>query len=216
MDKVLIVTPSASGRIDYRVQRAWKVCESYGARQLLGTECSDVALARNTVLTPALELDPSRDVFLLLDDDIVAPIDVVLKLVGYARKTGRPASAAYGTQHGKFCATKLDWNPNSQRWMTGLGCCAIPRAVLKGYAETLPVVLGPDDSKLLPFTQSRYVNDHAGALRWCSEDYWFCRAIGGVDLLPLPVQHLKVVPIIPDAESVNEIIGEPAIAEKAS
>lgn len=205
MDRTLIVCSSTSGKLDHRHLAARMHCEKLGARVLLGTEISDVTLARNRTLSAALTHDAERDVLLLLDDDIVFTPTTSQALVDYARETGRPVSAVYGNAKGKLCLCGMNWDPKAKRKMVGLGCCAIPLLRLTEYANTLPDVEGPDETILKPLCQSSYVVDWEGKLKWCSEDFWLSRELGGFDLLPLAVKHLKTVPLFPDEITLQAI-----------
>lgn len=210
MDRTLIVCASHTG-VRLRTQACMEELQRHGARLLTVTGIADVALARNAVLTAALNAKTGADVFLLVDDDMVWQLAAAAKVVGLARSTGEAWSAAYTTQDGHLAATPLEWNDQRADGlrMVGLGFCAVPVAKLEALAKELGTVLGSVNSeeRVVPFCECRVVVPaHDNIARWCSEDYWLCRALGGVRLAPhVSVGHLKLIDLWPDAETVNKI-----------
>lgn len=207
MDRTLVVCASYRG-VELRTQACMAALQKHGARLLSGTGIPDVALARNNVLTRALAQRGSCDVFLLVDDDMVWTLGAAAKLVGLARQTGEAWSAAYATKEKHLAATPLEWD--AQRTdglcMVGLGMCAVPVAKLEALALELGVVVGPNNSGIVPFCQCRVVTpEHDHIPRWCSEDYWLSRALGGVRLAPIAVGHLKQMDIWPDDETIKRL-----------
>ncbi len=181
---------------------------SAGVAIVTQTGCADVALARNLALTGAcrayrqlnakLPEDKQRDLFLLVDDDMLFELDQVKELLAHVRTTGISASAMYATAFSTIAATRLrePENGEPQRWVTGLGLLAIPAAALlelEQNSETFPLKNGRHTA----FTWSAI---HEGF--WYSEDYTLTRRLGGVHVLPMAVGHLKTIPIYPDKESV--------------
>lgn len=184
-------------------------CQQRGARLVSLAGIADVALARNEVLTLALARNDSADVCLLVDDDMVFDIAAAAKLVGFARRTGKVHSGAYATKDGKLAATRFDWDGRRTDglWMVGLGFCALPFGKLEALAQKLGTVIGPQGKQIVPFCQSAVVVPaHDQKARWCSEDYWLCRALGGVLLAPyVAAGHLKSVPLWPDDETLERL-----------
>lgn len=221
MDRTLIVCASHYG-LELQTQACVTALQKHGARLLSATGVADVALARNQVFTAALQSiareNLPTDVLLLVDDDVVFDLNAATKLVSLARETGEAWSAAYATKDSMLAATPLDWNAarlDGLR-MVGLGLCAVPLGKFTELAQKLGAVVGPSGQGVIPFCQCRVVvPEHDKVPRWCSEDYWFCRAIGGVRLAPhVAAGHLKTVPLWPDAETLRRLaegipLGEP-------
>lgn len=208
MDRTLIVCASHRG-VELETQKCLVACQQRGARLVSLAGIADVALARNEVLTLALARNDSADVCLLVDDDMVFDVAAAAKLVGFARRTGNVYSGAYATKDGKLAATRFDWDGRRTDglWMVGLGFCALPFGKLEALAQKLGTVIGPQGKQIVPFCQSAVVVPaHDQKARWCSEDYWLCRALGGVLLAPyVAAGHLKSVPLWPDDETLERL-----------
>ncbi len=186
-----------------------------GAAYLAQSGCADVALARSVALTAACHTlrqlnehhlsSITRDTVLMVDDDMVFTLDQVQQLVTHARETGVAASAMYATTLGTLAATRLKRAEHDagaeQRWCTGLGLIAIPaRLLLELERDSEPFIFTNDRRTHTAFTWSK-----AEGGEWWSEDYTFCRRLGGVHLLPIGVGHLKTIPIYPDDETIAAI-----------
>jgi hypothetical protein len=161
---------------------------------------TDVTLGRNLGLSAVcdnLDQMPDRDTVLLVDDDMVFTIDDAERLVQHARTHGVAASAMYATTLGALAACRLR-NP-AGRWLTGLGLLAIPAGLLLLLREQSPAFefLGADR---YAFTSSAAVDGH-----YLSEDFMLCKNLGGVDLRPIPVGHMKQIALYPDDETVAAI-----------
>ncbi len=208
MDRTLIVCASHRG-VELETQKCLVACQQRGARLVSLAGIADIALARNEVLTLALARKDGADVCLLVDDDMVFDVGAAAKLVGFARRTGKVYSGAYATKDGKLAATRFDWDGRRTDglWMVGLGFCALPFGKLEALAQTLGTVLGPQGKLIVPFCQSAVVvPEHDQKPRWCSEDYWLCRSLGGVLLAPyVAAGHLKSVPLWPDDETLERL-----------
>ena len=178
-----------------------------GAKLVQQTGSADVSLARNQALTLAIralatlnrELSPAEhfDTVLMIDDDIACSLADAQELVTHARVAGVPASAMYSTIDAKLAGTRLFTPPGERsRWVVGLGLLAIPAPVLIKLAKaSVKFDLKGEDQ--IEFTWSGTIRG-----KWHSEDYTFCRRLGGVHLLPIPVAHMKTIPIYPHEESV--------------
>jgi hypothetical protein len=212
MDRTLIVCASHKG-LELQTQACVTALQKHGARLLSVTGVADVALARNQVFTAALQAiargNLPTDVLLLVDDDMVFDLNAATKLVSLARETGEAWSAAYATKDANLAATPLNWDAGRTDGlrMVGLGLCAVPLKKFTELATQLGAVVGPNGHGVIPFCQCRVVTpEHDGAPRWCSEDYWFCLAIGGVRLAPhVAAGHLKTVPLWPDPETLRRL-----------
>lgn len=149
-----------------------------------------------------------RDVVLMVDDDMEFTPEQVAELVEHARRTGTPASAMYATTMGTLAATRMKWEPElgtrgargwEQRWMVGLGLLAIPAARLHEL-ELASAPFDCQEKQRRAFTSCQMFKGV-----WFSEDYMLCYRLGGVDLLPIAVGHLKTIPIYPDDVTVAKI-----------
>lgn len=143
------------------------------------------------------------DTVLLLDDDVVFEPKVVLDLVAHSRRTGECCSGVLITAGGQLCArpypqlVRVPGAPATMRWLTGLGCLAVPRARLAKIRDKLPKTAG-----ITHWSRSGPHPDYPG--EWFPNDFWFCHHFGGVLLFPLAFGHLKTVPILPDERMLRE------------
>jgi hypothetical protein len=159
---------------------------------------TDVTLGRNLGLSAVcdnLDRMPAIDTVLMVDDDMVFTIDDAGRLVEHTRLHRVAASAMYATTAGALAACRLD---NGQ-WMTGLGLLAIPADLLlalRGRSQPFEF-----------FEETRYAFTSSGACggHYLSEDFMLCKNLGGVDLLPIPVGHMKQAALYPDDETVAAI-----------
>jgi len=163
---------------------------------------SDVALARNVTLSGVLDTfkaDESRDVVLLVDDDMVFSLRQAQTVCAHAVERQVATSAVYPTAVGDLAAS-TEFSPIPGRWVAGLGFFAIPRALLFKLADESTRFLWRK-RELFEFTNSTV---HNGL--WIGEDYWLSIRLGGVDVLPIAVGHLKTIPLFAD-ESTLERVG---------
>lgn len=169
--------------------------ERLGASRMGLTGCSDVALARNQLMTAALQrAEPERTVFLLVDDDITFTQAQGELICADALETEYPVSGVYVVSPTSLAHTPLEAN----RWLCGMGFMAIRRDLLQAYADRIGSVQTALSGEIWPFCQSR---ERDG--RWVSEDYWFSHEMGGVELIKIAVSHLKLVPLAPDERTVD-------------
>jgi hypothetical protein len=173
--------------------------------QLTFEGSSDVAFARNVALSftcSAFDKNADRDVVLLVDDDMVFNLDQAREVCDVARKTRCPASAVYPTAISEMAASR-QWAPPG-KWLAGLGFLAIPRENLLELARRSPSFVWRDNRTLYEFTNSAlHLVD--GQHRWYGEDYWLCHRLGGVNLLPIAVGHLKTVPLTAGDETLAKV-----------
>jgi hypothetical protein len=183
---------------------------------LLETGSSDVAFARCRALSWACETlreYPERDVVLMLDDDMEVPAETAQRLVDDARSLGRACSAVYATLNSKVAAAR--WHERPGLWLVGLGCVAIPRALLlelEERAESFEV----NGRFYSAFTWS---GPEDGS--WIAEDFRLSKNLGGVRLCPLAVGHIKKGALWPDDETLARLADssppqEGAVAAAAS
>ena len=171
---------------------------------------SDTALARNLTLTQALTSD--AEVIVMVDDDMTIPPPAMHKLIEIAHREQMPTSALYLTGDHKAAAFPLkesdDWK--SARWVTGLGCLAIPKPALEALAANSERLRGANDrDDVIAFCWSGAGNlphDKSDEpRRWLSEDYCLTLRLGGCLLAPIGVGHLKPLNIWPSQESLEKV-----------
>lgn len=166
---------------------------------------ANVTLARNVnysnLLHDAREQEwPLEAIVLSLDHDVTFGISAVRDIVKHVRETKRPASGVYPTAGGLLHAAR----DRGVIWECGLGFAAFSLQMLSDAAEALPLLeLGQLPRRLWPFCQSGVHPTLPTA--FTPEDFWFCRTLGGFDLLPIPIGHLKTFPIFPDDQTLQLI-----------
>lgn len=174
-----------------------------GARRIVLAGCADIALARNLLITRALDTRVDGEhTLLLLDDDILYDRATIQLLVERSRAAKATVSAVYATNDGHVAA-----RPYGGRWLTGLGCLAVPMSVMIRAASNLLRLKSARGQDLYPFCQSRYLanGDRFLGPCWLSEDQWFCRSLGGVEIAPLKVQHFKRMALVPDDATMQRL-----------
>lgn len=203
---VVVVTPTREG-VNAQTRKCIWALEELGAGRLDLAGCSDVALARNLLLTSALERsEPHRTVFLLVDDDMVFSTGDAQLIVERALSEAHPVSAVYATSSLALAHSR---RPDG-RWWSGLGFMAVRRDKLQELADKLPTLQAINRTPIKPFCQCR--PNEAGDM-WLSEDWFFSEAMGGVILHTIGVAHLKRMPIEPDAHTLN-MVSHPDAAEQ--
>src|SRR6478752_398483 len=129
--KSTLVVMSSNREIEKQTRNTLQNLASQGAMLLLETGSADVAFARCRALSWACERlreHPERDIVLMLDDDMEVPAETAQALADKARELGRACSAVYATLTAKVAASR--WPGHPGLWLVGLGCVAIPRALL--------------------------------------------------------------------------------------
>lgn len=168
------------------------------------TGTADVSLARNLALTAVaqvLRAGTPADVVLMVDDDMAFELADVAQIAAHVRSTGRAASGAYCMSDGRLAAHYV-----GPSWSTGLGFLAMPAAQLLTLADSSQVFRGTADGKsVIEFTRSAVVQRGEERV-WSPEDFYLCERLGGVDLLRLRIAHLKTVPLMPQAASLDALI----------
>lgn len=210
MKRTLIVM-SSNRELEKPTKQTIAALSKLGAIRLFETGSSDVTFARNRALSATcnhLREFPDRDVVLMMDDDMVVPSEVAQRLADEARASGVACSAAYATATAYLAGCR--WKKKPGRWLVGLGCVAIPRALLlelEARAEAFEV----NGEVLHEFTWSS-----AEGGEWFSEDYRLCMNLGGVVLLPLGVGHVKKGEIWPDDLTLERIQNGEALSHDDS
>jgi len=178
-----------------------------GATLVSQTGSSDVALQRNISLTHAVNFiraaERPFDVVLMVDDDMVFGSRAAELVIAHVRKTGNVASACYALGNGDVAFEPL---PNG-RYMGGLGFLAIPVATLASLATRAPVYIADDGEEFWEFTSTGAELCDDGHRRWRGEDYRLTRALGGAELLPVAVGHLKSKVVLPDRARFEALTG---------
>lgn len=202
--KNVIIAIATNRPIASDTQRCLSELMQAGAKKLTSEGSSDVAYARNVTLSFVVrefEKNPELNVALLIDDDMLFNLAQAVELCTHALAHGCAASAVYSTAISEIAATTR-WAPEG-KWLAGLGFLAIPRQALLELAELSPS-FEMRGHKIWEFTRSalHVVDGHS---RWYGEDYWLCARLGGVDVLPIAVGHLKTVPLVPDEETLRRV-----------
>lgn len=180
--------------------------DTRGAAYISQTGCADVALARNVALSGAMRAVRQlgdRDVVLMVDDDMLFTRAQAQALVDEARASQVPCAAMYATTMGTLAAVRVHVEgATEQRWLAGLGLLALPvksLLILEEHSRTFKL---QEEERHTEFTWSA-VDDADG--NWYSEDYTFCRRLGGVRLLPIGIGHLKTIPLYPDDTTIEAV-----------
>lgn len=205
--KNTIVVMSSNREVERQTKNALQNLANLGAMLLMETGSSDVAFARCRALSWACDMlreHPDRDIVLMLDDDMDVPVETAQALADQARERGRACSAVYATLTAKVAASR--WADHPGLWLVGLGCVAIPRALLLALEERSESfeVSGRFYSA---FTWSGPENGG-----WVAEDYRLSINLGGVHLCPLAVGHIKKGALWPDDETLEQLAhGSPLV-----
>ena len=213
--KNLILVTSSNRSPEKHTARLWHAMERAGAAHLKQDGSPDVAFARCMALTAAcavLRAHPDREVVVLMDDDMIGPLETVAELARRAIETGRPCSAVYATQSAHLAATRWKVHGEQKRdadgrmlWLVGLGLLAVPRALMLELDERLP--------KFVYRTQQLTAFTSCGECEgeWLAEDYRLSMNLGGVRLEPLGFGHIKKTPLWPDVETLDLIASEASL-----
>lgn len=200
MKATLIVMSSKTGTPEKQTKETLARLVKLGAGTLMEIGSTDVAFARCRALSAVcdqLRERPERDMVLMIDDDMEVADEVAQAVVDAARRLQRGCSAAYATASAKLAGTPFKGHPG--RWLVGLGCLAIPRALVLRLEETS-----------LSF---EHMGRHYSAFTWCGpdagewvgEDFQLSKRLGGVHLLPLAVGHIKKGVLWPDDGTLAQI-----------
>lgn len=151
---------------------------------------SDVALARNYALTDAcrvLRQYKNLETVLMIDDDMTFTKEQAYEIVDTAKLKNKAVAGTFITQSGVLAAKPL----TNKSWVCGLAFIAFPAKLLLAIQDKSRIVtIGTKD----PITVFTWSGEDEG--QWVSEDYRLCRRLGGIELLPIPIGHLKKIPLI--------------------
>jgi len=205
--KNTIVVMSSNREVEKQTKQTLQSLSSLGTVLLMETGSADVAFARCRALSWAcdkLREHPGRDIVLMLDDDMEVPAETAQALADKARELGRACSAVYATLTAAVAASR--WPGHPGLWLVGLGCVAIPRALLLDLEQRCEV-FEISGRFYRAFTWSGPEGGH-----WISEDFRLSMNLGGVHLCPLGVGHIKKGALWPDDETLNQLAKEPSPA----
>jgi len=133
----------------------------------------------------------------MLDDDMEVPVETAQALMDKARELGRACSAVYATLTAHVAAAR--WREHTDLWLVGLGCVAIPRALLLEL-EQRSELFEVDGRSYRAFT---WCGPEKGG--WIAEDFRLSINLGGVHLCPLAVGHIKKGALWPDDETLEQL-----------
>jgi hypothetical protein len=198
--KNTIIVMSSNREIEAATKKTLQNLTDQGAMVLLETGSADVAFARCRALSWACEKlreYPERDVVLMLDDDMDVPAETAQALVDRARELGRACSAVYSTLTARVAAAR--WPERPGLWLVGLGCVAIPRALLLDLEErSESFEVNGRVYSALTWSGPEHGN-------WVGEDFRLSKNLGGVHLCPLAVGHIKKGALWPDEETLAQL-----------
>lgn len=200
MKDVLICVLSRAG-ISETTRQCLVPLVKEGAELMTLSGCSDVSYGRSTLLSRAV--DAGRPQLLLVDDDMVFRFQDASHIIGHSRDHGgTPVSAVYATAGGRLAAVR-NWD-SGRPWLTGLGFFTVGLSHMQKCQKALglPTVWSMHDGHITAWCESWADPENN---RWVNEDLDFCLKLGGVDLLPIGVGHLKTIPLYPDAETLQTI-----------
>lgn len=125
------------------------------------------------------------------------PAETAQALVAEARRTGRACSAVYATLSSKVAAVR--WPARPGLWLVGLGCIAIPRALLLDLEER------SESFEVNGRFYSAFTWSGPEDGSWVAEDFRLSKNLGGVTLCPLAVGHIKKGALWPDDETLARL-----------
>src|SRR5258706_14412186 len=198
--KNTIVVMSSNREIERQTKSTLQDLANLGAMLLMETGSADVAFARCRALSWACEKlreYPERDVVLMLDDDMDVPADTAHPLTDRARELGRACSAVYATLTSKVAAAR--WPDHPGLWLVGLGCVAIPRALLLDLEER------SESFEVNGRFYSAFTWSGPEGGNWIAEDFRLSKNLGGLELGPLAVGHIKKGALGPEDETLAHL-----------
>lgn len=207
--KTTLLVISSNREWEHETKESVRELRKAGAQLLHESGSSCVTFARNRALSLACEAlrgaCADRDTILMLDDDMQVSLETAQLVVDATRLNGIPAAAAYATVVGTLAASRWHDAPQPEPeapiklWRTGLGCLAIPAKLL------LELERDSASFAMRGKVYSEFTWTGAEAGEWVAEDFRLCMQLGGVQLLPLAVGHIKKWPIWPDDDTLARI-----------
>ena len=196
--KNTIVVMSSNREMERQTAESLTELAKLGAIRLLESGSPDVAFSRCRALSwtcDQLREHPERDMVLMVDDDMVIAGETAQIVVEQSRRLQIPCSAAYTTVNAMLAAERLP----TGLWLAGLGCLAIPRAVLLDLEQRSESF----ENSGVVYSAFTWCGPENG--KWIAEDFRLCRRLGGVKLLPVMVGHVKKWELWPDDEAMAGI-----------
>jgi len=168
-----------------------------GMKLLKEMGSADVAYARNRALSFACDVlrdFPELQTVMMMDDDMAVYESTAQQLIDRSRELGRAVSGAYATKTSKLAAAR--WKAKPGLWLVGLGCLAIPRALL------LELEQRSESFESGGRFMSEFTWTCAEDGGWIAEDYRLSMQLGGVHMEPVPLGHVKKGVLWPDDETL--------------
>lgn len=168
---------------------------------IMNIGCADIALARNMDITRGLERanEEGIDVLVLIDDDMVFNVEQVKQIAEHAYGADHPVSGIYIMKNRDLVVWRI---PDTKLFVGGMGFMAVSVKLLNERVKTLKKFTWKD-SWAYEFCVAGPVDGV-----WRQEDKCFCEVFGGVELAPIIVAHMKVMPMMPDRPSMERILRE--------
>jgi hypothetical protein len=168
-----------------------------GAKLLKEMGSADVAYARNRALSFACDVlrdYPELQTVLMMDDDMAVYVHTAQQLIDRSRQLERAVSGAYATKTARLAGCR--WKAKPGLWLVGLGCVAIPRALLLDLEERSASF----ESAGRFMTEFTWACAEDGG--WVAEDYRLSMQLGGVHMEPVGLGHVKKGVLWPDDETL--------------
>jgi len=203
MKHTLIVMSAYTGEMEPETRESLQLLRRAGAGFLLQAGVPDVAVARCQALSFACEAlrgdAADRDVVLMMDDDMEVDVEAAQTVVTQARIRKCATAAAYATKMSTLAGTRWKDGPVKGRWLVGLGCVAIPKRLLFELEEQSESF----EIRGKVYSAFTWCGPEKGT--WVAEDYRLSMRLGGVDLLPVAVGHVKKTTLLPDDDTLHRI-----------
>jgi len=198
--KKTILLISTNRELESETKQTVAEFHKHGIRRLMETGSADVAFARNRALSFACEQLrewPDVETILMMDDDMAIQAADAQRLIDRSRELGRAVSGVYATKTSKLAAAR--WPERPGLWLVGLGCVAIPRAMLLEL-EALSESFETAGRFMSEFTWTCAENGG-----WVAEDFRLSMRLGGVHLEPVALGHIKKGVLLPDEETLAAV-----------
>lgn len=200
MEKTCILVVTHHGLSDQTATCIGRLkCPSHLTVRGMANICRARSVAFDTVIEGTRDAGDAIDTVLCIDDDMVFSPDDARAIVRESRIRKHPVSGVAMTQDGALAARRMPlFLGTEQRWLTGLAFMAVPLADLRRVAASLTRV-GKTRPWALTGAHSRMPGE------WIGEDFWFCLHFDGVILSPIPIGHLKQIPLFPDDATLESV-----------
>lgn len=198
MKNVLVVV-SSKDQVKKQTARCIDVLRQEGAGYVQQEDCSDVALARNIALSNACQVlrTKSYTIVLMIDDDMTFSLNDAQAVVKRAVERNRPVAGACVSASGQFAAKPM----NKTAWLSGLAFIAIPAHLLLSLQDKSRI-FDANGNQYTAFTWTGVEGKE-----WMGEDSRLSFRLGGVEVVPVRIGHLKLMPIYPAEEGQEKELG---------